>query len=140
LVRLVGLALAVVAYGDMVLGVFPLQIGDPQWEFGTVSRLLDSLPLVTMATVLFFAGSVAAGSRAWVRLLGSWSLIFGVILIGALALYALTLPLALDSVSDPLARSGLQRAIAKTLLQGVVYPATFIGLGLYGLRKKATTA
>ncbi len=137
LVKWVGLALAVVAYGDMALGIFPLQIGNPEWEFGTVSRLLDSLPLATMATLLFLAGSVAGGERVLVRLVGVWSLVFGLVLIGGLVLYALTVPLALSSVTDEVARGGLIRAMAKTGLQGVVYPATFLALGWYGLRKAA---
>lgn len=52
-------------------------------------------------------------------------------------LYALTVPLALSSVTDEVARGGLIRAMAKTGLQGVVYPATFLALGWYGLRKAA---
>lgn len=140
LVSWVGLALGAVAYGDMFLGLWPLRIGDPQWEFGTVSRLMDSLPLVTMSTLLFFAGSVATGSRVLIRLVGIWSVVFAVVLLVGMALYALTLPLALGSVVDPVAKSGLKRAIAKTLLQGAVYPATFLALGVYGIRKRGTVS
>jgi len=40
------------------------------------------------------------------------------IVIGGLVLYATNIPLALRSVADPIARSGLKRAIVKSLLQG----------------------
>lgn len=135
-----GLALAVVAVGDLALGVFPLRLGDVQWEFGTVSRLFDSLPLMTMAATMFMVGSALLGRRLSVRLAGGVAIVVGLFLAGALLIYGLTLPLALKAVTDPLALGGLKRAMVKTVLQGVVYPLAFIGMGLAALRRTAQPA
>jgi hypothetical protein len=41
-------------------------------------------------------------------------------------LYLLNLPLALKSVTEPLGRSGLKKAVIRSLVQLVVYPAVLI--------------
>lgn len=133
----VGLGLAAVAYGDLALALYPIRLGNPQWEFGTISRVFDSLPLVTMATLLFFSGSVARGRKFAVRAVGAWSAAFGLLLLAALVVYALTIPLALRAVTEPLAVTGLKKAIIKALIQGTVYPVVFLGIGFFGLRLPA---
>jgi len=135
----VGLALAAVGYCDIGLAMWPIQVGNPQWEFGTISRVFDSLPLVTVATLLFFAGSMARGSKLAVRAVGAWSVLFGLVLIGATVLYVLTIPLAVRSVSEPLAAMGLKKAIIKSLIQGTVYPVTFLAIGIFGWRTPSRT-
>ena len=130
----IGFGLGLVAYADLGLSLVPFQIGNPQWEFGTFSRVFDSMPLATMATLLFFAGSVARGSKWAFRAVATWSLLVGVLLLGALVLYALNIPLALQAVTQPVAAAGLRKAIAKALLQGTVYPVLFFGMGMFGWR------
>ena len=136
----VGLALMLVAYGDMAIGLYPLKFGDAQWEFGTFSRLFDSLPLVTMSTVLLLAGGRATGNSVATRVAGLVSVLLAALLIVGIVSYLLTLPLAFDSVTDPVAKSGLKRAVLKTLMQGAVYPVVFLGLGWAGLRRTSGRA
>ena len=134
LITWIGFALAVVGYSDIALSLWPIQVGNPQWEFGTISRVFDSLPLVTVATLLFFAGSMARGSKWAVRVVGAWSVLFGLVLIVATVLYVLTVPLAVQAVTEPLAAMGLKKAIIKSLIQGTVYPVTFLAIGIFGWR------
>jgi hypothetical protein len=137
LLAVTGFLLILVAGADLALGVYPLDLGNPQWEFGTFSRLFDSLPLLTMATALFMVGASPLGWRVPVKITGAVCVVFGLVLLAALVLYGLTVPLALKSVADPLAASGLKRAIVKTLVQGAVFPTVYFWLGYNGLRKSA---
>ena len=130
----IGLGLGLVAYADLSLLLYPLRFGNAEWEFGTFSRLFDSMPLATVATMLFFAGSVARGSRWATRGVGLWSAVVGLLLVVALLLYALNIPLALRAVTNPVAASGLKKAIVKSLIQGPVYATLFFGMGFFGWR------
>jgi hypothetical protein len=130
----IGFGLGLVAYADLALALYPVRIGNPQWEFGTFSRVFDSMPLPTMATLLFFAASVARGSKWGLRAVATWSALVGLLLVAALVLYGLTVPVALGVVTDPLAATGLKKAITKALIQGTVYPVLFFGMGIFGWR------
>ena len=134
LMRWVGFGLGVVAFVDLGLNLIPLGFGNPQWEFGTFSRVFDSMPLATMATLLFFAGSVALGSKWALRAVATWSALIGLLLVVALVLFALNIPLAVRVVTEPVAAAGLKKAIIKALIQGVVYPTLFFSMGVFGWR------
>jgi hypothetical protein len=80
-------------------------------------------------------------ARGKAGLLKFWSvvlLVLGVVILGLLALYAKNVPVALSSVDEAL-KGGLQKAILKTCLQGVLYPVAFLWTGWRGW-KHATTA
>jgi hypothetical protein len=123
----VGVALMLVAYGDMAIGLYPLKFGDAQWEFGTFSRLFDSLPLVTMSTVLLLAGSRAIGNPVASRIGGLVSVLLAALLIVGIVSYLLTLPLAFDSVTDPLAKAA--EAGGHQDVDAGAVPGRFLGLG-----------
>ena len=134
MMRWIGFGLLLVAYVDLALNLYPLRLGNSQWEFGTFSRVFDSMPLATMATLLFFAGSVARGNKWGLRVIATWSLLWGLVLVTALVLYSLNIPLALRVVTEPLAASGIRKAIVKALVQGVVYSVLFFSMGIFGWR------
>jgi len=128
----IGLVFSVVALADLVLAWYPLSLGDREWEFGTVTAVFGGLPLLTMGLMLAFGASVARGN---LRLLQFWSVVLallGLVLAALLVLYARTVPLALETVTDPVLKVGLQKAILKTTLQGVLYPAAFLWIAVLG--------
>lgn len=129
-----GLAFVVVGLTDLALAWYPVMIGNPEWEFGTVSRTFDSLPITALGLGLLLGAGVARGVRWWTRIVAVLYVLLALLVIGGLVLYATNLPLALRSVVDPLARSGLKRAIAKALVQGVMYGSVFMILGVGALR------
>jgi hypothetical protein len=129
-----GLVFVIVGGCTLVLSWYPTLIGNPQWEFGTVSSTYDNLPITALGLGLLLAAGVARGIRWWTRIAAVVFLLLALIVIGGLVLYATNIPLALRSVTDPLARSGLKRAIVKSLLQGVMYGGVFCILGVSALR------
>ena len=127
-----GLVFAIVAGADLALAWYPAAFGSREWEFGTVSAVLDGLPLFAMGLALSFGAAVARGK---IGLLKFWSIVLivaAVVILGLLGLYARTIPVALASTTDALVKVGLQKAIAKALLQGVGYTAAFLWTGILG--------
>ena len=129
-----GLAFLVIGAVDLLLGWIPTRFGSPEWEFGTVTRTLDNLPIVAMGMVLLLS-SVAARGVAWAtRAAALAAVVLGVLVLVAMVLYALDVPLAFGVVNDPLARSGLKRAVLKAAVQGTLYPAVLLTVGIKGIR------
>ncbi len=130
-----GFVFACVGQLDLALAWYPVQFGNPQWEFGTVSRTYDTLPITALGLTLLLGSGVARGARWWVRIVGTVLLGMGLVVAAGLVLYALNIPLALTSVAgDSLASLGIKRAIVKALGQGVLYSVVFVVLGISALR------
>ena len=128
----IGLAFALVALTDLVLVWYPLHFGDTEWEFGTVTTVFDSLPLVTLGLTLAFGAAAARGQLASLKI---FSVVFagaGLVLIGLTILYAGNISGALTAVTDPTLKTGLQKAITRTLFQGTLYPAAYLWVGWKG--------
>lgn len=128
----IGFAFALVSGADLVLAWYPLVLGSREWEFATVTSVLDGLPLLAMGLVLSFAAAVARGSQGLVKF---WSVVLvalAIVLLGCLALYTRTIPAALTAVTEPVLKLGLVKSITKTVLQGVGYPVAFLWTGIVG--------
>jgi len=128
----IGLVFAVVALSDLVLVWYPLRFGDPEWEFGTATSVFGGLPLLTMGLMLALGAAVARGN---LRLLQIWSVVLamiGLALGGVLLMYSRSVPVALEVVTDPILKVGVQKAILKTALQGVLYPTAFLWIAIVG--------
>lgn len=123
-----GAVLAIIGAVDLALVWYPMNWGNPAWEFGTVSASLDVMPVLTLGLGLLLGAGVARGRRGWIRTVAVVMIISGVTILLAGALYATTIPIALDSVSDPLVRLGVKKAILKALIQMLLYPAAFFWL------------
>lgn len=136
--RLVGgvAALFVVVGGaDLALTLMPLGFGNPEWEFGTVTSLLDGLPVPTLGLVGVVAAALARGSRGIARMGAALLGALAVSIVAAAVLYATTVPIALRAVTDPVIRTGLSKAVAKTAVQCVAYPIGLGWLAVVGWRK-----
>jgi len=134
----IGLIFAVVALSDLILVWYPLRLGDGAWEFGTVTTLLDSLPLFTLGLGLGYGAAAARGQRRTLQVLSVLFGLFGLILIGLTILYSRQISTALTAVTDPDIRTGLQKAIGKTLIQGVLYPVVYLWVAYTGWKHAAT--
>ena len=128
-----GLVLAVVGLGDFVLTWVPLDVGSPEWEFGTIAASFSGLPLVTMGFAAMLGSALARGVR-W-QLMGMGLLLVGLalVLVGALVVFLLVVPVALGAVEGP-ARVGIVKAIVRTLFLGVVFSVGYAAAGIGALR------
>ncbi|MBK6420778.1 MAG: hypothetical protein IPI38_14825 [Gemmatimonadetes bacterium] len=133
----IGLVFSVVALADLVLAWYPLQFGDAEWEFGTATTVLGGMPLLAMGLGLSFGSAVARGKLGAVRLFAVGFGLLALLLIGVLALYAGTITTALATI-QPALKAGLQKAIIKTVAQGVLYPAAFLWIAITGWKHART--
>lgn len=130
LLSLAGVALAIAGFFDLFLAWFPLGIGNAEWEFGTVTGMLNGLPLPTVGLVLVLISARERG-RVWVaRVVGTVFAALAVAIILAGILYALDVPLALRAVQNPLAKTGLIKAIIKAMGLVVVYTVVFFWIAV----------
>lgn len=122
-----GLAFLVVGGADLVLTWFPMQFGNREWEFGSVTAALNGLPvpMLGLAAMIWAAGE---GRRKWMALLSLAAAIVLLLgILGGVVLWATGIPLALQSVPAQVSM-GLKKALVKTSVQGVVYPLLLIFL------------
>ena len=122
----VGLVFFIVGLFDVALAWYPLNFGNPEYEFGTYSQVMNFMPLPLLGLALVLAGGVARGIK-WVPRAVAVVMILMVasILVGAV-LYATNIPQALDAVKEPLIRTGLKKQIFKTLVQTIIYPIVLL--------------
>lgn len=132
----VGFAFLVVGVADLALTWVPTHFGTATWEFGTVARSFDNLPVTTLGLALLLGGAVARGYALGVRVMGVVFVVAAVLVLAAGILYATNIPLALKSVADPVAITGLKKAIAKTVIQWGVYTLVYGVVGIGGLRHR----
>jgi MFS family permease len=128
-----GLALATVGLGDLLLTWIPLELGSPEWEFGTIASSFSGLPLVTMGLAGLLGSALARGVRWQVAGLGILLLALALALIAALVLFLLVIPVALGAVQGE-ARVGILKAVVRTTLLGVVFSLAYLAAGIGALR------
>lgn len=130
----IGFALFVVAGVDVILTWVPTNFGNVEWEFGTVTSSFNGLPTVTIGLGLWLGASIFAGRRKTALALSGAFWAIGVLIVAAGILYAPTVPVALDTVPEGAVRGGLQKAIAKSSVQAILYPVVYAVVGWKGFR------
>jgi hypothetical protein len=134
-----GLALVMVSVADFVLALVPLDFGNLEWEFGTVTVILNGMPAMAMGLALLLASAVARGSRLQMRTLAVVLFVLTALILAAITLYALTVPIGIRTTTNPIVLFGLKKAIARTVVQAVVYPLTYTAMGIAAIRYSART-
>ena len=119
-----GFLLSLAGLFDFGLGWYPLRFGVPEWEFGTVVSTYSGLPLITMGFAALLGAGLARGTRwlLWVMAIGM--ALFTAFLLVMLLLFLTDVPLALRAV-DGVALLGIKKAIAKTVVLGVLFPVAY---------------
>lgn len=132
-VAALGCVLALAGWTDLLLGLFPARPGNPDWEFGAVSRLIDALPLGTLGLGALAAAAAARGRAGTLRALSwaAWGVVLG--LLAVLALYALAAPVVWRAVAPPV-RPPLAAAMSKTAVMAVGYLVFYAWLGRFARR------
>jgi hypothetical protein len=125
----VGLALALVGFVDLLLLWFPTQLGTAGWEFATASRTFTNVPMTMVGLVLVAVGLVRRGTRpVIVRRLAVIFAALSFVLMAIGLLFALSAFAVLSQASGDTAADALQRAIVKNGVEIVAYPITFLAM------------
>jgi hypothetical protein len=128
-----GLVLAVVGVGDFALALYPLDFGRPEWEFATVAQTFAGLPLVSIGFAGLLGAGLALGRRWMVLVLGCVFLVWALGLIVALVVFLTDVPLALGA-AEGVARTGIKKAVFKTLMLGLVFGGAYAAAGVAALK------
>jgi len=134
---LVGLLLAAVGMLDLVQLWVPLQLGIPEWEYGTASSFFDQVPAVGLGLALMMGGSLALGWRWSARSLGVLCLVLAVGMWLVASIYLTVVPFVFKAVREPVVLTGVKKGLVKTLVQALVYPLALLwlaGLAWWGSR------
>ena len=129
-----GVVFTVIGMFDILLSWVPFAFGDAEWEFGTVTTTMDSLPLATLGLGLLLGSSVARGKRWVLRGVSAVLVLLGISIVGAALLYATEVPLALRAMQDPTLALAMKKAVLKTSVQLLMYPVLFFWLAMTGWR------
>ena len=130
----VGLALLIMGSVDILLAWIPLRIGDPEWEFGTISATLNNMPVPSMGLALILSHAAAQGNKTELAAVALWCVIVVLVLVGAAVLYALDVPMALRAVQGDVPRRALRAAMIKAGAAFVVYLAFHLWSIFYSVR------
>lgn len=137
LIGWIGVVFAAVGGMDLLLAWYPLNLGNSEWEFGTVSAALDGLPVLTLGLALLMGSGAARGERWLMRTTALIFVVLAVLILAAALLYASDLPIALKAVTQPVVRTGLKKAITKTAGQAVLYPLAYLWIARMAWRHSA---
>jgi hypothetical protein len=130
-----GVLFAIVGGVDLTLTWIPLGFGNAEWEFGTVTSMMDGLPVPTLGLVALAGAGRLRGSRLLARSVAVALALLALWIVGAALLYATTVPLALRAVTDPVIRTGLEKAVIKTAVQCTAYPIGLVWLAVAAWRR-----
>jgi hypothetical protein len=134
LLGLLGLALFVVGGTDFLLTWVPMRFGNPEWEFATITAAFGAVPATLLGLTLLLMRALQEGATMAARLWSVMLILWALGLVGVGVIYGLTLPLAARGFETPTVGVGLKKAIARTLVQLLVYTIVMIWLGIRGLK------
>jgi hypothetical protein len=136
LLGVLGGAFVVMGVADIALGIYPTAIGDPEWEFGIISSILNAFAIPTMGGYLLLSSLLASNKVVLTRVIAVLAIVVALFLIALAILYVTVIPLALKSVGqNATLLLGMQKAILKAGFLLVAYIALFIYGGMRGLAK-----
>ena len=133
-----GIAAVFIGAFDILLAWLPLQSGNPAWEFGIINLTIWSLPFPTTGLVLLLASGIVLESRWRVRAATVALLLLAVVILGLLALYGLSIPIALQGAPEAV-QPNVRKSIVKTVVLGLSFPTLYILLAVTALRRRRSS-
>lgn len=134
-----GCAFAFVGFADLVLLWFPPHPGNVAWEYATVGRTLDSMPMPTLGLLLIGYGVLRRPrpTRTGVALVAAIFLVLAV-MCAFFAFLVFTAAPAVLSQASPEAAEAVRRAATRHGVQGIVYPLAWLAVAAIVWKARAT--
>jgi hypothetical protein len=133
-----GIAAVFIGVFDILLAWYPLQSGNPAWEFGIINLTVWSLPFPTTGLVLLLASGIMLESRWRIRTATATLLLLAIAILGLLAVYGLSIPIALQGAPEAV-QPNVRKSIVKTVVLGVTFPTLYILLAVAALRRRRSS-
>jgi hypothetical protein len=126
--------LALAALTDYALAFYPLGFGSAEWEMGTISSVVQGLPLFSIGLVGVWVGAGGLGRRWMLWIVGLVFLAASAGVLGSLVVFLTDVPIAIRATQGA-ARLGIQKLIAKTLILGLLFGASYVVMGVLALKQ-----
>ncbi len=134
IVGLTGVMFAVIGGAELVTQIFPMALGSPEWEFGTYSSVMDSMPLFLMGLGFLGAYAVTRSMTVLARVLGIVFVLLALFVLAGAFLYSTNLPQALRMNPGSPMQTGMKKAVVKGAIQSAIYPIAFLWFGVFMLK------
>ena len=134
-VLVVGGGLALVGVIDVGLLFTHARWASLDWEFGTVSAMIDGMPLITIGCGAMAAATVARGWHVGRKLLAPVFVLITLGVLASLVVFLLDVPPALKAM-DPLMRPLVMKVILKTGTMGATYVVVYSLLAALTWRRR----
>lgn len=131
IIGLVGVLFTVVGGAEIVTLLFPLSLGNPEWEFGTYSAMMDSIPPLLIGLGFLGVFAVVGNRRVLGKILAVIIFVLAILLIAFAFLYMTNVPQALRVNPRGPIQTGIKKAVSKASFQTLVFPVALIWLGAY---------
>lgn len=131
--------LALAALCDDALAFYPLGFGSAEWEMATIGSVMQGLPLLSIGLGALW---VAAARLAWrwtLVAVGWGGLLLAAIMLGLLLLFLTDVPLAIRA-TQAVARLGIYKLVARTLIMGLLFGAAYAVMGVLALKRARGTS
>jgi hypothetical protein len=125
---------------DLALLWYPARFGVPEFEFVTVSQFVAGMPVLTTGLVALALVALGTENRRLRAGVGVGVVLMLVLLIALLALFALTVPIALKTQLNPEIRTGVKKSILRTTVQFLTYGLGYLALSWKLLRGRRASA
>lgn len=126
-----GTAFLIVGLVDLVLLWIPIRMDSVAWEFATVGRTLDGVPMPALGGGLLAYGA-CRHPRLGLHSLRGFAGLFAILTLLSIAVAVLfaTVAPAVLSQTPPEALDGARRGVIRHSVQAAIYPLTFCGLAV----------
>jgi hypothetical protein len=134
IVGVAGILFVIIGGTELVTQLFPMALGSPEWEFGTYSSMMDSMPLFLMGLGFLAVFAVARSHPVLLRILGIVFILVALFVLAGAFLYATNVPNALKMYPGTPLQTGMKKAVTKGALQSTIYPIAFLWLAVFAFR------
>jgi len=130
----VGAVLALAALTDYALAFYPQGFGSPEWEIATISQVVQGLPLFSIGWIGVWVCAGGLGRRWLLAIVGLGFLVAAACVLALLVVFLTDVPVAIRATQS-IARMGIVKLVAKTLILGLLFGASYIVVGLLALKQ-----
>ncbi len=133
-----GVALALMAGGDILLAWVPPAFGNQDWLLSTMATSFNSLPLLVLGMTALLSGAVGRGDPRFVLVASVAVTVAGLAILALTLGFWTQLPAAFEALAggNPEIGPAFRRAVIRMSVFGTVFGVTLLGAGAFAYRRR----
>lgn len=129
-----GAIITVAALSDFALAFYPMGFGSAEWELATISSVIQGLPLLTVGLAALWVCGGMLGERRMLFGIAVLMLAVAAASLALLIVFLTNVPVALRATQD-VAKLGIKKLVAKTLILALLFGGYYIVAGVRALKQ-----